>query len=226
MTGASRIDVAIVADIRLYREGLARSLEDVGIFRVAATTASADELLAACAHAPPDIVLIDLMLPDGLAAIARVAGAFPEARVVALAVPETEHAVIACAEAGIAGYVAREASLDEAARIIEAVAHGEMPVPPRISASLLRRVATLSAGYGRIPRATLTEREREVVGLIEQGLSNKQIAERLRIQLPTVKNHVHRVLEKLEVGSRREAVSILRARVPPFALERPGTPLA
>ena len=131
-------------------------------------------------------------------------------RVVAFAVPETEDDIIACAEAGVAACVTREASIDELVATIERVGSGESLCSPQVAAVLLRRVATLAAARSDEPAATLTSREREILDLIAEGLSNKQIGQVLCIQVPTVKNHVHNLLEKLEVHSRHEAAALLR----------------
>jgi len=121
--------------------------------------------------------------------------------------------VIACAEAGVSGYVTREASLDELTGVVESVARGESPCSPRISALLLRRVAETAGRRTETDAARrLTRREAEIVGLIDEGLSNKQIAGRLSIELATVKNHVHSILEKLQVERRAEAAARVRSR--------------
>jgi DNA-binding NarL/FixJ family response regulator len=148
---------------------------------------------------------------DWEAAVRTVVGSASGTRVVVLGVHEVESEVMACAEAGVAGYVTREASLEELVNVVESVARGESLLAPRIGALLLRRVAE-AAKHSRIPAAVdrLTPREIEIVGLIDEGLSNKQIAGQLSIELATVKNHVHSILEKLEVGRRAEAAARVR----------------
>jgi DNA-binding NarL/FixJ family response regulator len=140
----------------------------------------------------------------------RLAGS-PEVSVIALGVEESPDWVIACAEAGIAGYVTDSTSLDGlVARMADAV-HGDFDCPPHIAAGLLRRLAVIGPA-SRTPtvQSRLTTRELEVATLLQQGLSNKQIARRLTIQLPTVKNHVHSILRKLDAPTRREAAEVLR----------------
>jgi DNA-binding NarL/FixJ family response regulator len=146
--------------------------------------------------------------------------AIPEVKVVAFAVPETESDIIACAEAGVAACVTREASFGELVATIERVGSGESLCSPQVAAVLLRRVATLAAARSVEPASALTGREREILDLIDEGLSNKQIAQRLCIELPTVKNHVHNLLEKLDVQSRYEAAALMRNN-PPLDLLRP-----
>jgi len=135
----------------------------------------------------------------------------PGTRVVTLGITDDDPEVLPLAEAGVAGYVTTEASADEIVLVVESVARGEMPCSPRLAATLLQRVATL-AQEQRTPSAlaTLTSREREIVGLIGDGLSNKEIASGLCIEVATVKNHVHNILEKLNVTRRADAAALVR----------------
>jgi DNA-binding NarL/FixJ family response regulator len=205
----------VVADVRLYREGLASVLRREEHIEVIGAVAEPPEDLTELGHDQPDVILLDVAAPAALETVRALAAQIPEARVVALAVPELEHEVLACAEAGVAGFVTREQSIEDVVAVVEAVARGEMICSPRMAATLLRRVASLAAQAEREPEAQderLTQRELEIVGLIERGLSNKQIARELSIQLATVKNHVHNILEKMHVNRRAEAAERLRAR--------------
>jgi two-component system, NarL family, nitrate/nitrite response regulator NarL len=125
-------------------------------------------------------------------------------------VPETEDDVIPCVEAGAAACLARETPFTELVATIEHVVSGESVASPRVTAMLLQRLATLSTERANGHEEQLTLREREIVALIDEGLSNKEIAERLYIELPTVKNHVHNILEKLHVRRRYEAAARMR----------------
>ena len=215
------IRVAIVADIRLYREGLARILERQPNISVVATAATSDGSLAPLSQLAPDLILIDMAMPDSPAAIRRVAVAAPGAKVVSLSVREGEgegeddRDVLASAEAGAIAYVPREASLEDLVAVIECAVRGEAVCSPRVAGALLRRIAALATDgrSDRVP-AHLTNREREIMGLIDEGLSNKEIAKRLRIEVATVKNHVHNILEKLQVHRRGEAAARVRAALP------------
>jgi DNA-binding NarL/FixJ family response regulator len=150
-------------------------------------------------------VLIDMAMPDSLATVRELAGLASCGRVVALSVPEHERTVLACAEAGIAAYVLREGSLADLVATVRGAVLGEAAISPRIAASMLRRLATLAHDLAPQPAVVLTAREMEVAALLGDGLSNKQIGARLNIELATVKNHVHNVLEKLHVHRRGEA---------------------
>jgi two-component system, NarL family, nitrate/nitrite response regulator NarL len=165
----------------------------------------------------PDVVLLDMALENSWLTARALHEALPRTAIVALAIPESEGHVLGCAEAGICGYVTRDGSLEDLLTTVVRAANGEAFCSPRIAAGLFRRVAALSsAGPARAPgspSARLTGREVEVVGLIDDGLSNKQIARRLCIEVPTVKNHVHSILDKLGASSRGEAAARVRGGV-------------
>jgi two-component system nitrate/nitrite response regulator NarL len=158
----------------------------------------------------PDVILLDTAPPDADIRIRALLAALPDTRVLALTVPNRESEILAVAEAGIAGFVTSDASVAELVAAIESVARGEALCPPSVVAALMRRLASLARSWAD-PTEPLTIREREILELIDEGLSNKQIAQRLRIELPTVKNHVHHILGKLGVQRRTEAAAIARA---------------
>jgi two-component system, NarL family, nitrate/nitrite response regulator NarL len=205
------IDVLVVAGIRLYSEGLTLALEQTAHIRAVGTTASLDQLTTRLLELRPTVVLLDMGAPDGTTMIQTILDASPKSRVIALGMGESESEIIALAEAGIAGYVAREGSISDLVATIDSILRGELLCPPWVAGTLLRRVATLAADRRPWPqRARLSRRELEVVELIDEGLSNKEIAHRLCIELATVKNHVHNILEKLHVRRRSEAADLVR----------------
>jgi DNA-binding NarL/FixJ family response regulator len=205
--------ILIMGDIRLYREGLRDILGRHPGFAVVGTAADCDEGLASVRDLRPDVVLVDMAMPESIPAVREIAAADRSAKVVALAVPEVERDVIDCAEAGVAGYVTREGSLADVVAAIDSAARDEALCSPRMAATLLRRIAVLAAEHTPVPGAVLTRRELEIVGLIDAGLSNKEIAQRLCIEVATVKNHVHNILEKLHVHRRAEAAARARPLV-------------
>jgi two-component system nitrate/nitrite response regulator NarL len=196
------ITTIVVGDIRLYREGLARALELDQRIRVVGTAKDGRTALEQVSRSPVDIVLIDIAMPGALGTIRSLSELGVESKVVALALRETEAQVIAGAEAGVSGWVSAEASLDELVATLESVMRGEVPCSPRVAATLLNRVATLASERKDSTEAQLTSREREVAQLINEGLTNREIADRLYVEESTVKNHVHSILRKLRVRRR------------------------
>ena len=206
------IRVVIVADIRLYREGVARVLARHPRIRVVGAADGATSVEQLLANGRTDVVLLDMATANSTSLIRTLAAAAPDVKVIALGLSERESDVIECAEAGISGYVTGDASLDDLAETIESVERGEMPCSPRVAATLLRRVAALAAQQNTRPNdVALTRRELQILHLIDEGLSNKEIAERLFIEVATVKNHVHNILEKLNVQRRGEAAARSRS---------------
>jgi DNA-binding NarL/FixJ family response regulator len=207
------INIMVVSDVRLYREGLAGSLAQRHRLAVVSTADNVDDLarIDAC---EPAIVVIDMSGRGSLDAIRRISASRSGVRVIAFAVEETERDVLLCAEAGAAGYVPCDGAIDDLVNTIHAVARGELLCSPRIAATLFRALhAQGPKPDGDRLALTLTAREREIAPLIDRGLSNKEIAAHLRIEVATVKNHVHNLLEKLQVASRGEAAARLRAGV-------------
>ena len=210
--GAADIRIVIVAPTRLYRDGVAQVLAESPALDVVGTARDAASGAAAIQAAAADVVLVDVALTASLPALV---GAARNAKVIAFGVARDEEQVIACAEAGVDGYVECDASLDDLERVLRGAVRDEAVCAPWMTGALLRRVSTLARdrSNGTPPDAQrLTLREREVMALVDEGLSNKQIARHLSIELPTVKNHVHNVLEKLEVRGRLEAAARVRGR--------------
>ena len=207
------IRVLVVAGVRFYREGLAAALSADGRFTVAGTAADVSEAAGRLDELAPDVVLLDLAGKGGPGVVRRLLAEAPGAQVVALGVTEADDDVLPLAEAGVAGYVTRDGTVDDLLAAVASVAAGETICSPRMTATLLRRVALLARDRRAVAADAareLTRREREIVALIDEGLSNKEIAARLRIELATVKNHVHNILDKLHVRRRAEAAAVVR----------------
>jgi DNA-binding NarL/FixJ family response regulator len=202
------ITVFIVSRVRLYRDGVRHLLERRPGIHVIGGAATWERALNLDRPVAPDVLLLDVPIAEGACAIRALA----PVHAVALGVAEHDAEVVAWAEAGAAGYVPQDGSLSRLIATIEAVANGETLCSPRIAAALVRRLAAI-AGDSPGPAstaATLTPREREIVLLLDEGLSNKEIAGRLYIEVTTVKNHVHNILEKLHVHRRGQAAARLR----------------
>ena len=204
------IRLYIVSPIRIYREGLAHVLASREGFRLIGSAETIEAAVPVVRRSEANVVLYDLRCASGLVGLRRL-GVASRVQVIALGIEESVDGVLACAEAGIAGYVTDSTSLDELVTRIEDAARGDFYCPPHIAASLLRRLAMIGPLLGPPAGGSrLTSRELEVAALLQEGLSNKQIASRLTIQLATVKNHVHSILEKLETPTRSDAAAILR----------------
>jgi len=200
------IHVVFVGGVRLSGEGVAVLLGRDSRLRVT-TSSIAGELANRVASA--DVVVVDTAHDRGPLLLRDVVDV-ARAPVVALGVPEDERDVIAFAELGVMGFVERDASLEELIACILSVNAGDASFPPRIATTLLRRVSSLATRQASADVTALTVRERQVVQLIAEGLSNKEIATRLCIEVATVKNHVHNILEKLQVSRRFDAVARMR----------------
>jgi two-component system nitrate/nitrite response regulator NarL len=210
--------VLIVASIRLYREGLAQLLNANGEFTVVGTDSTGRDAIERIDETAPDVTLVDMAIPDLSDISAAFATRSPRIPLVAVGITESDSEVLACAEMGIAGYVTRESSIAELAAALHGAAEGELFCSPRTAGILMRRVAELAADRNNNSSvALLTQREREVATLMCEALSNKEIASRLCIEVATVKNHVHNVLDKLNVHRRSEAVRLLARGANGFA---------
>jgi DNA-binding NarL/FixJ family response regulator len=202
--------VFIVVGIRLYREGLAQLLSTQDGFAVVGTEPNGKMAAAQIDHLSPDVVLVEIGLPDLDAIADALASRSSRIPLVAMGIVDSDSEVLACAEKGAAGYVTRDASVEELAGTIQRAAKGELICSPRTAGTLIRRLGMLAAELKPSPpEVRLTRREREVAALMGEDLSNKEIATRLRIEVATVKNHVHNVLDKLQVHRRTEAARLL-----------------
>ncbi|MEA2272099.1 MAG: hypothetical protein QOI98_807 [Solirubrobacteraceae bacterium] len=200
----------IVGPVRVHREALAQALEARTELRILGFAATAEDAVRQFENLGADVVLFDASAGDGVAAARRLGDTASAAKLVALAAPEDDATVVACAEAGVSAFVARDGTFDDIVAATEAVMRGETMCSPRVAASLLRRVADRAREQPLSEFAPLTSRERQVVALIDEGLSNKEIAARLCIEPSTVKNHVHNLLEKLGARGRAEAAARVR----------------
>lgn len=198
------IRVVVVGSVRLYRDGLAQALYEHGF-----DVAGLPSVTGLDPEAAPDVVLVAADRHVGVDQIQAVTKAVPTARIVALAVPDAEGAIIACAEAGAAGFVTANESIDDLVDAITSAAHDELACSPSITAALARRLAAL-AGDRPAPEAfaRLTRREAEISEYLRRGMSNKEIAAGLHIEVATVKNHVHNILEKLGVKRRTDIARV------------------
>lgn len=203
--------ILIVDDCALYRECLAAILAlEV---RVPPSVAwDLRSLVCALEDNAPTVILLNIETRDSVVLLRQALDVNPNARVIVLGISEDdESAIVASAEAGVAGFHLRTESLDSLLVSIRKVAAGESLVSPRVSGMLLRRLSALAAQQQPVANeAALTPREVQILRMVELGLSNRDIADRLCIAVHTVKNHVHSLLTKLGVSTRVEAAALCR----------------
>jgi two-component system, NarL family, nitrate/nitrite response regulator NarL len=202
------VSVAVVADIPIHREGLSHALACRTGLEVVGAAGSSPEALEPIAELDPEVVVVDVAASDDVGAVRSVFETVPHARVVAVALPESDSDLMACAEAGATGYVTRGGDVGDMDAAIKSAARGEAGFPPTVTAVLLRRLAIMSR-HSDAPGIGLTRRERDVFELMAKGCSNKEIGLQLSIALSTVKHHVHNILDKLQVDRRGAAVALL-----------------
>lgn len=208
MSKPEMLKVLIVSDVRLYREGLAEVLDQDGRLGVVSTADTAALAIEQVERYEPESVLLDVAIPEALETISLMTQKAPQTKVIALGLSELEEDVVACAEAGIAGYVHRDGSVEDVVSAVRSAVREEFGCSRRIAAALVRRVRKLTTC--RVEEVPLTPRERQIAELLGEGLSNKEISARLYIEVTTVKTHVHNILEKLGAHSRGEAAAKVR----------------
>lgn len=208
------VRIFIADDNRLLREGLASMLEEIDDISVLGMAASGKEALDQIRKLLPEIALVDIGMPDkdGLVVTRTLRKELPDIKVIILGMADLTEEIMACIEAGAAGYVLKEASFDYLVEMIRSVQRGESFCSPRMAASLFSRVAELVGE--KVPESSvkLTPREVQVINKIADGLTNREIARQLFIEEQTVKNHVHNILDKLQLHNRLEAVQYAREK--------------
>jgi len=205
--------VFVVSDVRLLCDGLMLSLSQ----QPSVTIVGSAELTVASAQLAdlqPDVVLLDVGSRGGLDMPPQFREVMPDAKIVAIAVNDVEQEVLACAEAGVSGFVSRNGSIQDVVAAVHCAVRSELVCSPRIAALMFSRLATAGARRTAEPDAgALTRREHEIASLMTQGLCNKEIARALRIQSATVKNHIHSILSKLQVRRRGEVAARMRGSI-------------
>jgi len=211
MTPSEPTRVLIADDHPAFRAGLAYLLQAIGVEVVGEAT-TGEEVVAAAIELVPDVVVMDLRMPvlGGIEATRQVVAAVPTAAVLVLTMSEDEDSVFAALRAGARGYLLKGAGQEELARAIPAVANGEAIFSPAIATRMTEFFSRSNAHEAPRVFPDLTEREREVLELIAQGLPNPEISRQLFVSPKTVRNHVSNILTKLQVRDRAEA--IVRAR--------------
>ncbi|MHB1328136.1 MAG: LuxR C-terminal-related transcriptional regulator [Gemmatimonadales bacterium] len=207
-----KIALVLVDDNRLLREGLAALIRTQPGFKVLAASADAAEALDEVRKAKPDVVLLDFGLQDhdSLSITATIHHEVPEAKVIIMGLLPAQEDVADYVRSGASGFIMKDASFAQFVATIIAVAGGAQVLPDALTNSLFSQIVRNAAKKNParvLETVRLTNRERQVVDLLAEGLSNKEIAARLHVAVHTVKSHVHNVLEKLALHSRLEVAA-------------------
>ncbi len=202
-----RIRFMIVDDQQIIREGLAGMLNRDESLKLVGMAENGAEAVRIAAQLAPDLILMDLRMPvmNGVEAIRQIRKRAPETKFIILTVYNNDEYIFEGISAGAKAFLTKDISSEELIRVIKEVHQGKAVLEPEVTSRLLDRFADLSSGptSGR-----LSEREKDILGMLAEGASNKEIAARLLISEHTVKSHVGSIFSKLEVNSRVEAVSV------------------
>jgi DNA-binding NarL/FixJ family response regulator len=207
-----RLRVLLADDHPLFRKGMRAMLEALPDMEVVGEAATGEEALALANSLAPDIIVMDLQMPggSGIAATRAILNASPHIRILIVTLFEDSESVFTALRAGARGYVLKDADAGEMAGAIQAVGRGEAIFSPAIANRLMDFFATPHPAMPKEMFPTLTEREREILGLIAQGHTNADIARQLSLSVKTVHNYVSNIFSKLQVADRAQA--IIRAR--------------
>ena len=204
MDTLQKIQVMLVDDHNVVRSGLATFLKAYEDLELVGEARNGLEALALCHRKKPDVILMDLMMPemDGIAATRAILADYPEIKIIAMTSFEDEQLVQGVLAAGAISYLLKNVTAEELAKAIRDAVSGRSTLSPEAA-----RVLIQATRPTKQPLFDLTEREREVLNLVVQGQSNQQIADALVISLATVKAHISNILSKLQVSSRAEAIA-------------------
>lgn len=214
----SKTRILLIEDNRLLREGIAAMLDARDNFEVVAVAEDGDAIDQLTElDQLPDIVLLDLALEktDSIRLMTTIQSRLPSARIIAMDILPEQTDIVEIVRAGASGFILKSASVQEYVDAISAVAKGEKVLPAVLTASLFTQIVDAAFESNQKALETsiqLTSREKEVVALIAEGLSNKEIATRLHIATHTVKSHVHNILEKLALRSRLQIAAFARGK--------------
>ena len=210
------IKILLVNEIRLIGNVIVAALEDEPDITVVGSVTNPEEALKIIQENVVDVALVSTRLSEqgALKLTSAITDVAPATKVLALGLTEEKKRVLRYVEAGAAGYVLKDDSLEDLIETVRAAQDGKVFVSPEIAAAMMERLSNLAQIFSDVENsvtdtAGLTSRELEVLELIGKDFTNQEIAEQLVIEIGTVKNHVHSILEKLNVGSRGEAAAYL-----------------
>ena len=210
-----KIRIVLIEDNRLLRDGIVSMINGQRDMRVVAGSAWYDSVLLKSRADRARIILVDLGLrnQNGLRVVASIRKATPELKVIGMGLIPAQSDIVEFVEAGASGFILKDATVEEFLETIRSVARGEKVLPSLLTHSLFSHVVELALKNGKRSlnnAVRMTKREREVIALIADGLSNKEIAQRLNIATYTVKSHVHNIMEKLALHTRLQVANYTR----------------
>ena len=216
------IRIALADDHPLFREGVAKTLMDEPDFDIVGQGKNADEALMLANELMPDLMLLDVSMPGGgIEAARRIAASCPAVKIVMLTVSEHDDDVMSALKAGARGYVLKGVGGQELCNALRAINQGDAYVSPSLAARLLAELQDVTRRpKQRDPLDDLTAREEQILKLVAQGLSNKEVGKELTLQEKTVKHYMTNILQKLHVRNRVEAAIMANERL---KTNTPGT---
>lgn len=208
----SKTRVLLVDDHSLFRDGLARILNSQIEFEVVGEATNGHEAVAEAQKLKPDLILMDVGMPicDGLEATQRIKQEFPDVTIVMLTVNDENDKLFEAIRNGAQGYLLKSIRKEEMLSLLQGAMRGEAAITPSMAGRMLDEFRRLDRQPSFNPEEkypVLTEREKEVLILVASGASNKDVAEKLTVSIHTVKSHIRKILDKLHLASRHEAVS-------------------
>jgi DNA-binding NarL/FixJ family response regulator len=206
--------ILIIEDNRVLRDGITLMLNEQADMHVVSTIGSGNDILLKASQANPQVILMDLSLTSfkESSVVESIRKTLPDAKVIGMGFIPTQSDIVEFVEAGASGFILKSATVEEFLGTIRSVAQGEKILPPSLTGSLFSHVIELALkkGNGKLSSVVrMTKREREIITLIADGLSNKEIAQRLNIATHTVKSHVHNIMEKLALHTRLQIAKFI-----------------
>ena len=204
-----KLKILLIEDNRILRDGIKVIINGQSDLKVIGASGGNHDTLQQARNLNPKVVLMDLGLrnENGLAAVATLTKELPQIKIIGMGLIPSQQDVIEFVQAGAAGFILKDASVEDMLETIRAVSRGTNILPPVLTGSLFTHVVEVAirTGKGKLSGAVrMTKREREIIVLIAEGMSNKEIAQRLNLSTYTVKSHIHNILEKMALHSRLE----------------------